>query len=75
MQTGNYQVVDSDLVHDKKFGKEGTLERITKTNHKDVTYYKALLKEYARELMFVMSEDFMEEITGHEIENKAFDDS
>lgn len=58
-----------------KDAKERTLwERITKTNHKDVTYYKALLKEYARELMFVMREDFMEGITRREIGNKAFDD-
>lgn len=49
-------------------------ERITKTNHKDVTYYKGLLKEYACDLLMVMREDFLEEITGHHIENKAFED-
>ena len=38
------------------------LERITKTNHKDVTYYKGLLEEYTRELLFCMKHDFMEEI-------------
>lgn len=37
-------------------------ERITKTNHKDVTYYKGLLEEYTRELLFCMKHDFMEEI-------------
>ena len=37
-------------------------ERITKTNHKDVTYYKGLLKEYTRELLFCMRHDFLEEI-------------
>lgn len=37
-------------------------ERITKTNHKDVTYYKGLLKEYTRELLFCMKHDFLEEI-------------
>lgn len=49
-------------------------ERITKSNHKDVTYYKGLLKEYACDLLMVMREDFLEEITGHHIENKAFED-
>ena len=49
-------------------------ERITKTNHKDVTYYKVLLLEYTRDLLMVMREDFLEEITGHPIENKAFED-
>ena len=49
-------------------------ERITKTNHKDVTYYKGLLQEYTRDLLMVIREDFLEEITGHHIENKAFED-
>ena len=49
-------------------------ERITKTNHKDVTYYKGLLQEYTRDLLMVMREDFLEEITGHHIKNKAFED-
>lgn len=49
-------------------------ERITKTNHKDVTYYKGLLQEYTRDLLFVMRHDFLEEITGQHIENKAFED-
>ncbi len=49
-------------------------EKITKTNHEDVTYYKGLLHEYTKDLLFVMREDFLEEITGHQIENKAFDD-
>ena len=39
-------------------------ERITKTNHKDVTFYKGLLEEYTRDLLLVMREDFLEEITG-----------
>lgn len=47
-------------------------ERITKTNHKDVTYYKGLLQEYTRDLLMVMREDFLEEITGLHIKNKAF---
>ena len=62
-----------DVAH--KDATERTLwERITKTNHKDVTYYKGLLFEYTRDLLMVMREDFLEEITGHHIENKAFED-
>ena len=62
-----------DVAH--KHATEQTLwERITKTNHKDVTYYKGLLQEYTRDLLMVMREDFLEEITGHHIENKAFED-
>ena len=49
-------------------------ERITKTNHKDVTYYKGLLLEYTRDLLMVMREDFLEEITGQHIKNKTFED-
>lgn len=48
-------------------------ERITKSNHKDVTYYKGLLQEYTRDLLMVMREDFMEEITGQHIGNKTFE--
>jgi len=62
-----------DVAH--KDATEQTLwERITKTNHKDVTYYKGLLQEYTRDLLMVMREDFLEEITEHHIENKAFED-
>ena len=49
-------------------------ERITKSNHKDVTYYKGLLEAYTRDLLMVMRLDFLEEITGQHIENKAFED-
>lgn len=48
-------------------------ERITKSNHKDVTYYKGLLQEYTRNLLMVMREDFLEEITGRHIGNKTFE--
>lgn len=48
-------------------------ERITSSNHKDVSYYKGLLLEYTRDLLMVMREDFLEEITGEYIRNKAFD--
>lgn len=67
---------DRELIEEAhKDASEQTLwERITKSNHKDVTYYKGLLKEYTRELLLVMREDFLEEITGHHIKNKAFED-
>lgn len=58
----------------KNATKQTLWERITKTNHKDVTYYKGLLQEYTRDLLFVMRHDFLEEITGQHIENKAFED-
>lgn len=48
-------------------------ERITRTNHKDVAYYKGLLLEYTRDLLMVMREDFLEEITGEYIRNKTFE--
>ena len=48
-------------------------ERITKSNHEDVTYYKGLLQEYTRDLLMVMRLDFLEEITGKHIKNKAFE--
>lgn len=55
--------------------KEQTLwERITRSNHSDVTYYKGLLEAYTRDLLMVMREDFLEEITGHKIKNKTFED-
>lgn len=49
-------------------------ERITKSNHKDVTNYKGLLHEYTKELLMIMRHDFLEEITGRHIKCKAFDD-
>lgn len=49
-------------------------EKITKSNHEDVAYYKRLLEEYSKDLLFVMREDFLEEVTGHHIKNKAFED-
>lgn len=48
-------------------------ERITKSNHEDVTYYKGLLHDYTCALLDVMREDFLEEITGKHIENKVFE--
>ena len=49
-------------------------ERITKTNNKDVAYYKGLLLDYTRDLLLVMRNDFLEEITGEHIKNKTFED-
>lgn len=46
-------------------------ERITKSNHEDVTYYKGLLFEYTKDLLMVMRLDFLEEITGKHINCKA----
>lgn len=66
---------DRELIDDAyKDAIEQTLwERITKSNHKDVTYYKGLLQEYTRDLLMVMREDFLEEITGQHIGNKTFE--
>ena len=58
----------------KNATKQTLWESITKSNHKDVTYYKGLMQEYTRDLLFVMRHDFLEEITGQHIENKAFED-
>lgn len=67
---------DRELIDEAhKSATEQTLwERITKTNHKDVMYYKGLLQEYTRDLLMVMRHDFLEEIIGHHIKNKAFED-
>ena len=62
-----------DVAH-KDATEQNLWERITKSNHKDVTYYKGFLQEYTRDLLMVMREDFLEEITGHHIDNKAFED-
>lgn len=49
-------------------------ERITKTNYKDVHRYRWALHDYAKDLLLVMRTDFLEEITGKEINCKAFRD-
>lgn len=49
-------------------------ERITKSNHEDVAYYKGLLYEYTKDLLMVMRLDFLEEITGNHINCKTFED-
>ena len=51
------------IAHAYRNAQQRTLwERITNTNHKDVTYYKGLLEEYTRELLFCMKHDFLEEV-------------
>ena len=47
-------------------------ERISKSNHKDVTKYKKTLLDYTRDLLMIMRLDFLEEITGNHINCKAF---
>lgn len=42
-------------------------ERITHSNHKDVTFYKGLLEEYTGELLYGIRRDFLEEAAGEEI--------
>lgn len=37
-------------------------ERITRTNHGDVTYYKDLLRIYSRELLESLTQDFLEDL-------------
>ena len=60
--------------HAYREAKKRTLwERLTKTNHKDVTFYKGLLEEYTRELLLCMRCDFLEESTGQLIRNKTFE--
>ena len=49
-------------------------EKITKSNHEDVTCYKGLLLEYTKELLMIMRIDFLEEITGDHINCKAFEE-
>lgn len=47
----------------RKDAKTVTLwEKLTKTNHDDVTYYKGLLKQYTEELLNVMIQDFTNDI-------------
>lgn len=37
-------------------------ERFTKTNHKDVTYYKSLLKRYTKDMLSALRCDFIEDV-------------
>ena len=47
--------------------KQTLWERITHTNHKDVTFYKGLLQEYTRELLLCTRCDFLEEAIGEDV--------
>lgn len=44
-------------------------ELITKTNHKDVTFYKGLLKRYTEELLIALRCDFMEDVRKYNMKN------
>ena len=61
-----------DAAH-KEATRQTLWERITKSNHEDVTHYKGLLKEYTKELLTVMRIDFLEEVTDRHINTKAFE--
>ncbi len=47
MQTNNHQIVDYDLVLDRKFGKEGTTERI-KAEEDALSFYSGQILLNAR---------------------------
>lgn len=49
-------------------------EKITKSNHKDVTYYKGLLHKYTQDILMLMRKVFLEEITDNHIKNKSFEE-
>ena len=57
----------------KKATKRTVLERISNTNHKDVTFYKGLLEVHTKDLLLVMRTDFLEELTSKYIKNKTFE--
>lgn len=57
----------------KKASRRNVLERLSNTNHKDVTFYKGLLEAHAKDLLLVMRTDFLEELTGNYIRNKTFE--
>jgi len=58
----------------KKAVKRTAVERLTNSNHKDVTFYKGLLETHAKDLLLVMRNDFLEELTGKYIRNKTFEE-
>lgn len=47
-------------------------ERLSKTNHKDVTYYKGLLKRYTEDLLTALRCDFMEDVKKTLFKNNKF---
>lgn len=57
----------------EKATKRTLVERLSNTNHKDVTFYKGLLEAHTKDLLLVMRTDFLEELTGKYIKNKTFE--
>ena len=60
-------MVDSSYVPYLKDAREDAVEmtlweKITKTNHEDVTYYVGLLRQYTKELLNTMTKDFLGDI-------------
>lgn len=60
-------MVDSSYVPYLKDAREDAVEmtlweKITKTNHEDVTYYVGLLRQYTKELLDTMTKDFLGDI-------------
>lgn len=49
-------------------------EKITKSNHEDVAFYKGLLHKYTQDVLMLMRKDFLEEITNNHIKNKSFEE-
>ena len=49
-------------------------EKITKSNHEDVAFYKGLLHKYTQDVLMLMRKDFLEEITDNHIKNKSFEE-
>lgn len=45
-------------------------ERITGSNSEDIARYRAILRDYTKDILLVMRTDFLEEITGHHINCK-----
>ena len=66
---------DREAISDayKKATKRTVLERISNTNHKDVSFYKGLLEVHTKDLLLVMRTDFLEELTGKYIKKKTFE--
>ena len=63
----NRSMLDAEYVPDLKEARENaeriTLwEKISRSNHEDVTYYKGLLRQYTRELLKQTMKDFLEDV-------------
>lgn len=60
-------MVDASYVPDLRTARKDAVdvtlwEKITKSNHEDVTYYKGLLKQYTEEILNTMIRDFLEDV-------------